>query len=461
MARAHADPERELAERRSGLRAPLEADLASRDPAGHPAGRDPAGHAAGRDPAGHDQAGPGRPASEPALTHARQVALPSIERLQRLAGNAAATALVQRLVEDESAPYGGPRGAAGPGVELPPPPGGTGSGHQDAEHQGPGQTRPNAAPAEPGAHPMLRRGSEGAEVADLQARLNAAGAATPELDTDGAFGPLTDAAVRQYQATHTLTPDGVVGPLTWNALDGGGGGGGGGGPTPVTDPLAGICTIAGHGASAEAVSRARTQAIELYGSIAPANRTRMQADPVTIDVIPHAKKLTELPEYAHLAGTTTFDGRLWDNVRGIQTTVNGVRRVAVAEEDLVTVAGQAASYGPGFLEAHEGGHGLQASGLTAAQVTQLATMYAARLTASGPITQATPAGAATAMWLSPAWYSAANKEEYFANSVAAYHGHPYTNGAADVAIYTRSWLQTNDAPMHALLQAVYQQGTTP
>jgi hypothetical protein len=96
-----------------------------------------------------------------------------------------------------------------------------------------------------------------------------------------------------------------------------------------------------------------------------------------------------------------------------------------------------------------------------AQVTQLATMYAARLTASGPITQTTPAGAGTAMWLSPAWYSAANKEEYFANSVAAYHGHPYTNGAADVAIYTRSWLQTNDPPMYALLQAVYQHGGTP
>jgi peptidoglycan hydrolase-like protein with peptidoglycan-binding domain len=378
--------------------------------------------------------------------------------MQGLAGNAATTVLVQRLVEDETAPYGGARESAGVEVRLPPPPLASGSEHQEPEHA------PSAAGAQPsgaGTHQMLKRGSQGGEVPDLQARLNAAGAADPALDVDGAFGPLTDAAVRRYQETHDLVPDGIVGPLTWNALDGGGGGGGGEGPTPVTDPLAGICTIVGHGASAGAVDRARAQAIELYGSIAPANRKRMEADPVTIDVIPHAKKLTELPEYAHLAGTTTFDGRLWDNVRGIQTTVNGVRRVAVAEEDLVTVAGQAASYGSGFLEAHEGGHGLQASALTSAQVTQLATMYAARLTASGPITQTTPAGTATAMWLSPSWYSAANKEEYFANSVAAYHGHPYTNGAADVAIYTRSWLQTNDPPMFALLQAVYQHGGTP
>jgi len=65
------------------------------------------------------------------------------------------------------------------------------------------------------------------------------------------------------------------------------------------------------------------------------------------------------------------------------------------------------------------------------------------------------------MWLRPSWYSAANKEEYFANSVAAYHGHPYTDGATDVAIYTRAWLATNDPSMHQLLQAVYQQGGTP
>ncbi len=130
----------------------------------------------------------------------------------------------------------------------------------------------------------------------------------------------------------------------------------------------------------------------------------------------------------------------------------------MAEEDLVTIEGQSASYGAGFLESHEGGHGLQFSGLTTTQQATLQTIYTARLASSGPITQTTPAGAATAMWLNPSWYSAANKEEYFANSVAAYHGHPYTNGDADVAMYTRSWLETNDPPMLQLLQAVYQSG---
>lgn len=371
-------------------------------------------------------------------------------QLQRLAGNTAAQVLIQRLVEDEAAPYGATEREAA-GIQLPPPVGGAGASPEAA---------PAPAPGSPAARRMLRRGSRGEDVADLQGRLNAAGCAEPALNTDGIFGRLTQAATREYQSTHDLNPDGIVGPLTWASLDPGGGGGGEG-PVPVIDPLAGIVNIVGHGASAGAIDRARTQAIELYGSIAPANRARMEADPVSIDVIPHARKLTELPEYAHLAGTQTFDGRLWDDVRGIQTEVAGVRRVAVAEEDLVTVAGTAASYGSGFLAAHEGGHGLQFSGLTTTQQATLQTTYTARLAASGPVTQATPAGAATAMWLNPSWYSAANKEEYFANSVAAYHGHPYTDGAADVAIYTRAWLATNDPTMHQLLQAVYQQGGTP
>jgi peptidoglycan hydrolase-like protein with peptidoglycan-binding domain len=404
----------------------------------------------------------GRPVVDRAPTAPWQVSVPAIAQLQRLAGNAAAGLLIQRLcIEDEAGSGATARGPGG--VELPPPieEGVAGPGAEGGPTGG-ATTAPTGAPP---AHRTLRLGPRGEAVTDLQNRLNAAGAADPALEPDGVFGRLTKAAVREYQSTHDLEPDGVVGPLTWASLDAGGGGGGGGGgvepPVPVTDPLAGIVTIVGHDSSAGAIARAREQAIELYGSIAPANRTRMEADPIWIDVIPHNKKLTELPEYAHLAGTTTFDGRIWDDVRGIQTEVNGLRRVAVAEEDLVTVAGTAASYGAGFLEAHEGGHGLQFSGLTTTQQATLVTIYAARLAASGPITQTTPAGAATAMWLNPSWYSAANKEEYFANSVAAYHGHPYTNGTADVAMYTRSWLQTNDAPMHQLLEAVYQQGATP
>lgn len=40
------------------------------------------------------------------------------------------------------------------------------------------------------------------------------------LETDGLFGLGTQGAVKQFQATHGLYNDGIVGPLTWEALAG-------------------------------------------------------------------------------------------------------------------------------------------------------------------------------------------------------------------------------------------------
>lgn len=65
----------------------------------------------------------------------------------------------------------------------------------------------------------LRRGSRGADVIDLQRLLNAAGC-SPEIEEDGIFGAATEAVVKDFQAAHGLTADGVVGPMTWAALEG-------------------------------------------------------------------------------------------------------------------------------------------------------------------------------------------------------------------------------------------------
>jgi N-acetylmuramoyl-L-alanine amidase len=67
------------------------------------------------------------------------------------------------------------------------------------------------------AAPFLRRGSLGSGVAALQETLQTLGYYTARVDGD--FGPLTDKAVREFQSAAGLVPDGIVGPLTWAALD--------------------------------------------------------------------------------------------------------------------------------------------------------------------------------------------------------------------------------------------------
>lgn len=63
----------------------------------------------------------------------------------------------------------------------------------------------------PMGRPTLRRGSKGDAVAFVQRWLGVKPA-------DGAFGPITEAAVIRYQRRQGLTPDGVVGPATWGAM---------------------------------------------------------------------------------------------------------------------------------------------------------------------------------------------------------------------------------------------------
>jgi N-acetylmuramoyl-L-alanine amidase/Putative peptidoglycan binding domain len=70
---------------------------------------------------------------------------------------------------------------------------------------------PAPQPGEPAARPTLRRRATGDLVKQIQARVG--------VITNGLFGPKTEAGVRAFQRAHGLTPDGIVGPKTWKALD--------------------------------------------------------------------------------------------------------------------------------------------------------------------------------------------------------------------------------------------------
>lgn len=58
---------------------------------------------------------------------------------------------------------------------------------------------------------LISMGSSGGDVRELQLNLN--------LNPDGKFGSNTDIAVKQFQQSMGLLPDGIVGKATWEALE--------------------------------------------------------------------------------------------------------------------------------------------------------------------------------------------------------------------------------------------------
>jgi peptidoglycan hydrolase-like protein with peptidoglycan-binding domain len=64
----------------------------------------------------------------------------------------------------------------------------------------------------------LKKGSNGDEVAAIQDSLKASGYYTGAID--GVFGSETETAVKNFQKSVGLKVDGVVGPETYEALQG-------------------------------------------------------------------------------------------------------------------------------------------------------------------------------------------------------------------------------------------------
>jgi peptidoglycan hydrolase-like protein with peptidoglycan-binding domain len=113
----------------------------------------------------------------------RAAALHPLLALQGLVGNAAVNSLVQRV-----------------GVQR------LAEDHDSAAMGASGQV-------------WLRRGSTSAGVIQVQERLNEIGTAGTPLEVTGRFDGATERVVRQFQVDHGIDDDGVVGPLTWEALD--------------------------------------------------------------------------------------------------------------------------------------------------------------------------------------------------------------------------------------------------
>ena len=66
------------------------------------------------------------------------------------------------------------------------------------------------------SYPLIRRGNTGEYVEKAQRYLNKW---NYSLETDGIFGKKTEAAVIDFQTKKRLEVDGIVGPITWGALE--------------------------------------------------------------------------------------------------------------------------------------------------------------------------------------------------------------------------------------------------
>ena len=67
---------------------------------------------------------------------------------------------------------------------------------------------------------LLKKGDKGLEVKSLQEKLITRGYSVGSYGADGDFGQGTHDAVVKFQRDNSLSPDGVVGPATWEVLNG-------------------------------------------------------------------------------------------------------------------------------------------------------------------------------------------------------------------------------------------------
>jgi N-acetyl-anhydromuramyl-L-alanine amidase AmpD len=68
------------------------------------------------------------------------------------------------------------------------------------------------------SRPRLVRNARGTAVVELQKELNACGA-NPQLEVDGFFGELTEAALREFQRSHELGETATADETSWATLE--------------------------------------------------------------------------------------------------------------------------------------------------------------------------------------------------------------------------------------------------
>jgi len=181
-------------------------------------------------------------------------------------------------------------------------------------------------------------------------------------------------------------------------------------------------------------------------------------------IIPRNKLLTDLPQFSHLAGVDTFDGRDWEATRGIRSGDN----VAFAEENLLggtstaTFEGNLVGTGhsQGFSSAtHEFAHGLHVNIMSDADKAIITAAFDARKVS------AVAAPTDSNQWVDgrEGCYASSNEREFFAQLSNAYLGANAGTDATtrDARHNGAAWVLANEPTVHAILTRLYGGNTIP
>ncbi|MHA7628562.1 hypothetical protein [Corallococcus sp. M7] len=209
-----------------------------------------------------------------------------------------------------------------------------------------------------------------------------------------------------------------------------------------TEPLApnqtvqsGGFEIRANGVRQSAINEASRVARELTAA-RPDIAERMRAAGHVVVIIPQGSKLTDLPEFQSLRGQKTFDGRPWEDVRGVSgvSLPDGRVATAISEENLSELSSDpyAGNHSVGI---HELAHAIHSQGVTPEERQAIEDAYEAQRARGGAFTDD---------------YASSNSHEYFAQLTAAYFGRNKGAGANGA-----KWVQANDPQAYALLQQIY------
>lgn len=203
------------------------------------------------------------------------------------------------------------------------------------------------------------------------------------------------------------------------------------GPPPV-DPATVPLSVEANGAPDRLVNEALSVAALLCKRADVAQGLRDAH--VTMVIIPKGKRLTDLPQFAGLAGQKTFDGRAWEDVRGVAGQWDGDRYLfAVGEENLDDHPLQN-RYGMQSVVVHELSHAVHQVALPWEETSAIAAAFDARRAAGGPWTDD---------------YAANNEYEYWGQASSSYFGRNGSGGNGP------EWLRKYDKAVYDLCVKVY------